>query len=100
MTSKDKGDIAVSQAVAYYSSRGIPVLLPFGDKNKYDIVIEDTDGFKKIQCKYTTVIKKSGGYEVPMRVCGGNQSRLTSASYKAGDFDIMFVTTECGKTNQ
>jgi hypothetical protein len=96
MTSKDKGDIAVSQAIAYYSLKGIPILLPFGDKNKYDLVIEDQDGFKKVQCKYSNVIKKSGGYEIPMRVCGGNQSRFNAISYKNGDFDILFVTTGNG----
>ncbi|HDN27657.1 MAG TPA: hypothetical protein ENG03_11295 [Thioploca sp.] len=27
------------------------VLLPFGDNQRYDIVVEEKDGFKRIQCK-------------------------------------------------
>jgi hypothetical protein len=41
MNSKQKGDIALAKAIAYYIEAGYEVLLPIGDKRPYDLVIED-----------------------------------------------------------
>lgn len=92
MKSKEKGDIALGKAIAYYTEKGIEVLLPIGDKKKYDFVI-DNNGFKKVQCKYTSHKSPYGIYRVPLRVMGGNQSYQYAASYKEGDFDLLFVVT-------
>ena len=93
MNSKEKGDLAASQCIAYYMGKEYEVLLPIGDKKPYDMVV-DMDGLKKVQCKYTSHKGKSGKYKVPLRVMGGNQSYHTAKTYSEGDFDILFVLTE------
>lgn len=96
MNSKVKGDIAVGQAIAYYLSQQKEVCLPIGDKQKYDLIVDDGHSFQKIQCKYTSVLSEYGIYEVPLRVLGGNQSFHTAKKYDKSDFDILFAVTSNG----
>ena len=97
MKTKDKGDRAVAQAIAYYTDKGDQVLLPFGDRQKYDLVVDDGIAFRKVQCKYSSVIKNSGTFEVSLRTMGGNQSFHTATKYKAGDFDLLFAMLSDGR---
>lgn len=96
MKTKEKGDLAVAKAVAYFVEKENEVLLPFGDKRPYDIVVERKSKLIKVQCKYTTHKSKYGVYIVPLRVMGGNKSKNTAKSYKKGDFELLFVCTEEG----
>lgn len=96
MNSKEKGDVVTAMAIAHYTSVGYQVLIPLGDKQKYDLVIDTGDGFKKVQCKYTSVSRKAGVYEAPLRVMGGNQSFSSAKNYQEGDFDLLFVMTADG----
>ena len=96
MNSKAKGDIAVGRAIQYYSSKNYTVLIPIGDKNSYDLVIDTEQGLKKVQCKYSSRKIVSGAFEIPLRVMGGNQSYHTIKKYKKGDFDILFAITSDG----
>jgi hypothetical protein len=97
MKSKEKGDIAVSKAVAYFVGNNEQILLPFGDKRPYDLVVERDEKFLKIQCKYTSHKNEHGMFVVPLRVMGGNKSGNTIKSYKLGDFDILFAYTTNGE---
>ena len=96
MNSKQKGDLAVAKAIAFYMENENEVLLPIGDKRPYDLVVEVDNELKKVQCKYTSSKTKYNRYQVPLRVMGGNQSYLTARSYKKGDFDVLFVLTASG----
>lgn len=96
MNSKQKGDLAVAKAIAYYMESGNEVLLPIGDKRPYDLVIEIKNKLKKVQCKYTSSKTRHGRYQAPLRVMGGNQSFYKAKSYKKGDFDMLFVLTSDG----
>lgn len=51
MNSKHKGDITEAAVLARLIRLGIPVLMPFGDNRRYDMVIEEGGVFRKIQCK-------------------------------------------------
>lgn len=95
MKSKEKGDVCVGQAIAYYLSKQCEVLLPVGDKQKYDIVVDEAGALKKVQCKYTSHIP-DGYYIAPLRVMGGNQTYYSSRRYRQEDFDILFVMTAEG----
>ena len=46
----DKGDASEAAVIAELKKRGKTVLIPFGDNQRYDIVIED-DGFERVQIK-------------------------------------------------
>lgn len=96
MKSKEKGDIAVGRAIQYYSNKNYTVLIPIGDKNPYDLVVDTGEQLQKVQCKYTGHQKPSGSFDIPLRVMGGNQSFHTAKKYKKGDFDILFAITSNG----
>lgn len=51
MNSKVIGNIAESQVIAALIKKGKKVLLPFGDNERYDLVIEENGKFKRVQTK-------------------------------------------------
>lgn len=51
MQSKRIGNIGEAKVLSELTKYGIPVLLPFGDNEAYDLVIEINNEFKKIQVK-------------------------------------------------
>lgn len=52
MNSKAKGQLSEASILKRFLQKGIPVLLPFGDNEPYDMVIDEGErGLKKIQIK-------------------------------------------------
>lgn len=51
LTSVDKGDASEATVIAKLKQKGHTVLKPFGDNQRYDIVIDTEDGFEKVQVK-------------------------------------------------
>jgi len=97
MNSKEKGDLSVIAAINFYGSLGYEILLPIGDKQKYDLVVDTGEKLLKVQCKYCGhKPKNSPSYHAPLRVMGGNQSFHTIKRYQSNDFDIYFVMTREG----
>ena len=48
---KQKGDISEAKCLFEFQKRRIPVLIPWGDKERYDLVIELNKHFYRIQVK-------------------------------------------------
>lgn len=96
MNTKHKGDVALTQAIAYYAECGYEILLPLGDKRPYDLVVEKLGKLYKVQSKYTSSKKPSGNYEVSLRITGGNQSFNSAKKYQPDDFDLLFVYADNG----
>jgi hypothetical protein len=51
MNTKTKGDIAESRALYEFIKRKIPVCLPFGDNQRYDMIAEFNGKLNRIQVK-------------------------------------------------
>lgn len=51
MQTKLKGDISEAKALFEFQKRNIPVLIPWGDKERYDMVIDFNNNFYRIQVK-------------------------------------------------
>ena len=51
MNTKQKGDISEAQVLAALLKAGKNVLMPFGDRNRYDLVIEENGKFQRVQVK-------------------------------------------------
>lgn len=64
MNTKHVGEITQATIMARLLSHNYPVLLPFGDNQRYDLVIETANGFKRIQCKTGRLSK--GAIEFPV----------------------------------
>lgn len=48
---KEIGDTAVAGVLASLLKKGNAILLPFGDSQRYDLVVEKNGQFSRIQCK-------------------------------------------------
>ena len=49
--SKDVGERSEAQILARLLKRGYTVLLPFGDNQRYDLVVDKAGKFIRVQCK-------------------------------------------------
>jgi hypothetical protein len=57
---KAKGDLAEAAILKQFLSKEYKVLKPFGDNYQYDLVVDNGQGFKKIQCKSAVYHKDKG----------------------------------------
>lgn len=48
---KGKGETSQAIILAELLRRGLKILMPFGDNQRYDIVLDDKGVFERIQCK-------------------------------------------------
>ena len=64
MNTKRKGSLAIGTAISYFTNKGITVLLPIADCDKYDLVIDEGGFLKRVQCKYSGGREDSGAYIV------------------------------------
>ena len=97
MKPKEKGDLAVAQAISYFMSNGYEVCLPIGDKRPYDLVVEQDGVLFRVQIKYAGLYKGTGKHIAALRTMGGNQSYHSAKKYLDTDFDLLFVYVENGK---
>lgn len=51
MNSKSVGERTEGVVLAHLLKKGMAVCLPFGNNQRYDMVVDDGNGLQKIQCK-------------------------------------------------
>ena len=64
-------------------------MLPLGDSQRYDLVIEKNGRFQRIQVK--TITEKNGVIQVDARVIGHNLGKFNIYHPTEKDFDILTV---------
>ena len=57
---KQKGNIGEAKCLSKMVELNIPVCLPFGDNERYDMIIEHEGKLKKIQVKYSSTQESEG----------------------------------------
>ena len=97
MKPKEKGDLAVANAIHYYMTNGYEVCLPIGDKRPYDIIVEVEGLVKRVQVKFAGFYNGVKQHKVALRITGGNQSFNSVKKYSFEDFDELFIFTESGR---
>ncbi len=97
MNTKERGDVAVGQAISFFMGSGNEVFLPVGDKRDFDLIIEKDGVLKKVQVKYAGLYTASGVCKVGLRITGGNQSFGYSKKYNKDAFDLLFIYTAKGE---
>ncbi len=86
MNSKGIGEKTEAKIISCLVLKEKVVLIPFGDNQRYDIVIEDDDGtFKRIQCK--TGRLKNGAIKFP--TCSSSYHRTVKKSRIVGRLNIL-----------
>lgn len=72
-----------------YQQLGYNVLFPFGDMQRYDLVVEKDGKFQRIQVK--TVTAKDDYLYVDVRVIGHNRKKINVYKPKKHDFDVLAI---------
>ncbi len=97
MKPKEKGDLALGQAISYFMLSGYEVCLPIGDKRSWDIIVEKDGALRKVQIKYAGLYSRDRKCKAGLRITGGNQSYYTAKKYSDNDFELLFIYTEKGE---
>ena len=97
MNKKQKGHLAEAKILANLLELDYTVLQPFGDNEKYDLVIESERGFHRIQCKYGKY-KENGSINVQLNSSRINMNGQYKKTYTKEDID--YFATWCQKVNE
>ena len=88
------GQITELQCQQFLISQGWNILLPVGNYQKYDIVIEKERKFYRIQCKHATSLET--GFRVRTRYDKRIEGKVKKETYSKEDIDF-FMTEFKGK---
>ena len=92
-----QGTIGVGIAIGYYSSHGYIVSVPLTDIQKYDLLIDNGDGIKKVQVK-TARRRINGKYEVELRtVCPKKTTKNIITKFDSSLVDYLFIALDDGR---
>lgn len=100
ISSGTKGNIALGNAIAYFTKLGYTVAIPLTDTQKYDLIV-DIDGIlKKVQCKYTSIKDKGVTFILDLRVRGHIDSKgvYYSKNFEEDSADFIYALTSEGQT--
>lgn len=90
---KKQGDVGLSFAIAYFSSKGHNVSIPLTDSQDYDLIVDIDDKLYKVQVKTSSYIRNNV-YSVSISTKGGNRSYSTIKKFNNQMVDYIFILTE------
>lgn len=88
-----QGNIGLGQAIAYYTLKGIPVMIPLNDTQKYDLVVDIENKLYRVSVKTTQRKAASGNFEVQLKNCGGGSQGSVIRKFDNSTCDILFIYT-------
>lgn len=87
-----QGNIGLGQAIAYYTMKSVPIMIPLNDTQKYDLVI-DNDGLKRVSVKTTQSRNDKGCFRVEIKNSGGGSNGSIIRPFDNTSCDILFIYT-------
>jgi ADP-heptose:LPS heptosyltransferase len=94
INTKTKGNKAEAIVLAEFIKNNIPVLLPFGDNEKYDLVIDINGQFKSVQIKYGRI--SNGCVTADIR----HRTGAKRISYETYYDKVDFIAIWCEENNK
>ena len=88
MNPKAKGEISQGQILAALLKRGDVVLIPFGDNQRYDLVIDRDGRFIRVQCKTAWITNRG---QLSFAVCSSYKHRGKGTKDYKGEADFFAV---------
>lgn len=83
---KEVGERSEAQIMSRLLRHQMVVLSPFGDSQRYDLVVEESGDFIRVQCK--TALQKDGHFIFP--TCSNNWNTKEKRNYR-GEVDVFAV---------
>ena len=90
-TTQRKGDIAVSKAIARFTTMGYDVSLPFTESAPYDLVVDTNKGLKRVQVRY------GGVREIALRRIHSNSKGYVVKKAKIDAYDWLYIFKSTGE---
>lgn len=89
MKSKEQGNIALGQAIAYFTGEMYTVSVPLNDSQPYDLIVDMGGILYKVDCKSTRSETKAGSgvYRVDIR----STSIYTNKEFNPEIIDLLFI---------
>jgi len=100
MNTKMVGDIAEAALIFFSLKRGWAISKPFGENQKYDLIIEKNNELLRVQCK-SAKLNENGRIVVPLYTIesGNHNKKATKRAYKTDEIDAFGIycpdTDEC-----
>lgn len=88
MHPKERGQRSEAAVISAFVRRGLTVLAPFGDNERYDVVIEEAGTFYRVQVK--TGRMENGRVQFETRSSGTLTRRVDKQGYE-GSVDVFAV---------
>lgn len=89
--SKSKGNIGEAKVLARLVELGCSVLLPFGDNERYDLVVENSSKhLLKAQVKYSSQLESDGCLEFQLYSSKNHTTNKVKSGY-VGEIDIFLL---------
>lgn len=89
MNTKDIGNLGEVKTIAYAIEQGWTVLTPFGDNDKYDLVIDRGNGFERVQVKCSSL--KAGKVVSYTRMQHNTRTKASTIAYTTDDVDLFAI---------
>lgn len=95
MNSNIKGNIALAEAISYFTKQEYIVSIPLNDSQCYDLIIEKNGILKTVQVKYTSELKRNEVYIGTLITTSGTTGKKM---YSIVDtfVDLIFFHTDKG----
>ena len=92
-----QGNAGLGRAIAYYTAKCIPVLIPLNDTQKYDLAIDKDNKLQRVSVKTTQGLNKAKTYyEVQLKNSGGSSGKSSIRKFDNTSCDIVFIVTITG----
>ena len=92
-----QGNVGLGRAIASYTAKCIPVLIPLNDTQKYDLAIEKDNKLQRVSVKTTQGLNKSKTYyEVQLKNSGESSGKSSIRKFDNTSCDILFILTVTG----
>jgi hypothetical protein len=90
--SKGTGNIGIGKAIEYFTSKRYTVSIPLNDSQPYDLVVEFSDGLKKVDVKYVNYKNQNGKYKLTL----SSNRRSHIEKFDSSKVDFLFIVTGGG----
>lgn len=92
MNTNIKGNIALGQAIAYFTANEYIVSIPLNDCQWYDLIVEKDNVFQTVQVKFTSVKSNNNNYICSLKTTSPSGKILYSVNEKP--IDLLFCYCE------
>ena len=96
MNSKQKGNITELESMLAFFKLGYNILIPYGDCERYDFVVDVNGRFIRVQAKTSSTEDDGASFKFSCRSCNRKDGKIIHHLYSNEEIDY-FVTTFNGK---